>query len=718
MTSHEPVLHALSVEPSSARAGDTVRAVFRTRNLGALASPPGLVRFDFGEGLEPLGPPEVTLDPVEPGCDVLATVNARVSAPHADRVEILVRAELRFADRALASNVCAVTVRSRPVLDGPASGTFVEPVDGETVRVRAVVTNEGAGPAGALRILVPTPLGCARDPASAATVLDRQRLDAGESAELAFLATIAGPGAELCADEGEVQLCDEGRSVALPVRSTFVPVPALAAPEIVLSHARRRVEIAVSVRNDGWADARGVRVRIALPEGLHPVDESLTADGMPVTARAVRAAAAEPIARAERERDARTVVLAVVAARTTARVALAATYRPGGTGGTIRVTLNDDAVDVPFAPHRERVLRVRIIGSPRTVAPGEPLRIVARVENLGDAAEELRFAIDGVQDADRGEDARMLAAGTATVVSLPAVAPHEPGDVRGTFVVFDGDGERARAGFVVPVRSVRAAASEAPAGEAPPCEVADAPAERGAGAAFAVRLVLESIPPAATIDAATVDDADADDVAAAACAPLAFSLRLDAARLDEIARLRSGFASGGLAGHLFALRLFFPDAGTVRDPGISAALAVLSDRLRDVFDRLFVKLRIPGFVLCCDDLEDPPLRAAIVALLGRLDAGIDEGVPPAFAAAPLGAPEALRSLTALLPSRCDDDPRLADALGRHAALLDDALGRYAGAPLELFDEGLAHRSEPALDIARAEIVDLLRPHLATLESVC
>ena len=78
------------------------------------------------------------------------------------------------------------------MLDGPASGTFVEAVDAETVRVRAVVTNEGAGPAGALRIVLPVPLGCVRD-GGGAPVLARQGLDAGESAELAFEARIVAP---------------------------------------------------------------------------------------------------------------------------------------------------------------------------------------------------------------------------------------------------------------------------------------------------------------------------------------------------------------------------------------------------------------------------------------------------------------------------------------------------------------------------------------------
>jgi uncharacterized repeat protein (TIGR01451 family) len=730
MTSHEPVLHALSVEPRSARAGETVRAVFRTRNLGALASPRGAVWFSFGEGLEPIGAPEVLVDPVDPGGDVTAIVHARVSAPRVERAEIAVCAELRLADRVLGTNICVVTVRSRPVLDGPASGTFVDAVDGETVRVRAIVTNEGDGPAGALRIIVPVPLGCASDACNAPAVLDRLRLAAGESAELAFEARIAEPVLEICADEGAVVVLEDGRRVALPVRRTLAAVAALATPEIVLARSRRRVEIGVAVRNDGWVDARDVRVRIALPDGLRPVDGSVAVDGMPVAARAAqRGGTAEPIARAEREGDARTVVVAVVPARATVCVALAAAFRPDCADGTIRLAVNDDDVAVGFAPHRARELRVRIVGGPRSVAPGEAVRIAARVENLGDVAEELTFAIDGASEAERvAEPARTLAAGTAAVVSVPLTVPRGVVDeaaYSGAFVVLDATGERARTAFMVPVRErVRPAAAEA-ALDADPIEppaASIAPPGSEAGAAFAVRLVLEAVPPRAPAAIAALATLPPEPLPAAdaqaSCDPMEFSIRLDDARLDEIGRLLHGLRSPGLVGHLFALRLFFPDACAAYDAGVSAALGVVGDRLRDVFDRLFVKLRIPGYAVCCDDLEDGALRAAIVALLDRFDAGVDDGVPAAFAAAPFGAPAVLRAMTALLPARCDDDPRLAAALARHAALLDDALSRYEGVPLELFDEALAHRSEPALDAARADLVDALRPHLMVAEIAC
>ena len=148
MTSvHEPVLHALSVEPRAARPGETVCVIFRTRNLGTAASPPGSVAFLLGDRLEAAGDAEVAVGSVAPGEDVAAVLYARVGVPLDDGAELAAQAVLRVPGAELATNVCVLRVRSRPVLDGAASGTFVELLDADRVRVRAVVTNEGDGAA-------------------------------------------------------------------------------------------------------------------------------------------------------------------------------------------------------------------------------------------------------------------------------------------------------------------------------------------------------------------------------------------------------------------------------------------------------------------------------------------------------------------------------------------------------------------------------------------
>ncbi|HEY6237074.1 MAG TPA: hypothetical protein VIW69_18370, partial [Candidatus Elarobacter sp.] len=167
--------------------------IFRTRNLGTSASPPGTVTFLLGDGFAALDETEVAVGSLAPGEDVVAAVRGRVAAPLDDRTELAVQAVLHVPDAALGTNVCAVRVRSRPVLDGAASGTFVEPVDADRVRVRAVVTNEGDGAARDVRIHVPAPAGCSRINTDERDVVDVERLEAGASMTVVFEARIAEP---------------------------------------------------------------------------------------------------------------------------------------------------------------------------------------------------------------------------------------------------------------------------------------------------------------------------------------------------------------------------------------------------------------------------------------------------------------------------------------------------------------------------------------------
>jgi hypothetical protein len=213
-----------------------------------------------------------------------------------------------------------------------------------------------------------------------------------------------------------------------------------------------------------------------------------------------------------------------------------------------------------------------------------------------------------------------------------------------------------------------------------------------------------------------------------------FSSRLEADRLGEVARLLDA-DGGGLVPHVLALRSLLPDRETSDDPRIAAALDGMRHALRDVFDRLFVKLRIPGFDVVSDDVDDIVLRSALIGLFERLlDAspGSDrcDGAAvritrervrellAAFADAPYGSPAMLRALVALMPTRCEFDPVLSAALARYACALDDVLARYEGVPLELFDDALARASDRALDDARTGLVVALRGRAAFAEVAC
>ncbi|MDP9105314.1 MAG: hypothetical protein M3N49_05205, partial [Candidatus Eremiobacteraeota bacterium] len=187
-----------------------------------------------------------------------------------------------------------------------------------------------------------------------------------------------------------------------------------------------------------------------------------------------------------------------------------------------------------------------------------------------------------------------------------------------------------------------------------------------------------------------------------------------------------------------ALRAFFPDVDPSGDPVIGAALDDVRCALRDVFDRLFVKLRIPGFSVATDDVDDVALRRAMTGFFQRLlDApGRDDRCEDATVAtvritreragellaaladAPYGAPAALRALVALLPTRCESDPLLSAALARYACALDDSMARYEGVPLELFDDALARASDRALGDARAALAVAFRSRTAFAEVSC
>ena len=253
------------------------------------------------------------------------------------------------------------------------------------------------------------------------------------------------------------------------------------------------------------------------------------------------------------------------------------------------------------------------------------------------------------------------------------------------------------------------------------------------------------------VDACVVDAASPDAVAVLDAQPagptadspepfaihddaFTFGLRLEPSRLHTAARLLD-IVGNGLVAHLFALRSFFPDDETSGDPRVSAALDGVRCALHDVFDRLFVKLRIPGFDVAADDVDDVVLRSAMIGLFERLlDASPGDGrcdgataritrgrvleLLVAFADAPHGAPAMLRALVALLPARCESDPLLGIAVARYACALDDVLARYDHAPLEIFDDALARGSDRALDDARAALAVELRGRTALAELTC
>jgi hypothetical protein len=194
---------------------------------------------------------------------------------------------------------------------------------------------------------------------------------------------------------------------------------------------------------------------------------------------------------------------------------------------------------------------------------------------------------------------------------------------------------------------------------------------------------------------------------------------------DDARRLLARGDDDGLLLHLFAVRALFPDAALGGDETVRAALDAARTALRDVFDRLFVKIRIPGFPVAADDIEDPTLRRALQMLFDllsttrespvaapmqatvRIDAARARAASALLATADLGAPAVLQTMLALVPTEVHDDPALATALTTYVEAIADALEPYVDAPAGVFDAALTAGRYPALDAARRGLIAAL-----------
>jgi len=179
-------------------------------------------------------------------------------------------------------------------------------------------------------------------------------------------------------------------------------------------------------------------------------------------------------------------------------------------------------------------------------------------------------------------------------------------------------------------------------------------------------------------------------------------------RLGRTLRFLGEARFGGLITHLFALRGFLPDA--VGDAHC-ASLSALRDSLREEFDRLFIKLRLPNYVIAPRDVETASLRATIGRVLD--EAAAAHGLPAASPTAELelrgtfrpadlrDLAESLResdlatslpwsALARLLP---DDAPPQAEYRDR----LIESLDALRNCDSSEFIDALQHHQDAALD---------------------
>jgi len=169
-------------------------------------------------------------------------------------------------------------------------------------------------------------------------------------------------------------------------------------------------------------------------------------------------------------------------------------------------------------------------------------------------------------------------------------------------------------------------------------------------------------------------------------------LALDAVRIAAIVRVLRGARGTGLLSHIPSLAALFPAGLTSGDPALDARFPRASEAIRGVYERLFVKLRIPGYDVAAADWDDAAGRAELLGLLegiagvpataqaagepgdlhGRIDPHRARTLRAELAGAPLGDPRALAAVAMLLPRH-----------GRGDAAA--AVGAYAGALIAAFD---------------------------------
>jgi hypothetical protein len=845
-TGFEPVLHALSVEPRTARPGEIVSIAFRARNDAALPSPEGTVVFELPDGLEPLDGVQAALRPAGAGEVACAVVRARVRPPRDQHTELALRARLMLPDMAAITNTCMFRVRSRAILDDDESGTFVELLDDDTVRVRAVVRNGGDGPALGVRLELPVPSGCRR--LDGEDTLGLERLDPGAVVTLEYLARIEQRVEHVVAEGAGVHFGAAWQMLA--VRSAVVLEPRIAQPAVAVRCSRRRVELDLALRNDGWAHAHDVPLRIALPAGVELAAATVAVDGIPLMPRR-RRGAAPSVARLAQQGDAHLLTIALLPARSTVRVTFAATHDGNAAPGLLELRLTDHRVEVELRPERHDELRVETLSVPLSVPPGALATIRARVVNAGDRAEHWNVALERSGLTEAAPVSRALEPGTFAIVELPLTVPASATDgerIPFALVLAGAQGERSRHELDVMVRMPSGgtapydediAVEEADDRVAPvvhavlrtpdgvvcgapfaasldidvedtveslivrtiddestqyvpgsttagDCIVLDSAGRsrlsgglvlRGIPAATRVRIGWRSLaaaPPGTSlaigvelevdgiqrtvtpvevevhdapafairpaelpyhVDAPTLaphdrataepgedltdDDAGTDDLSNDTFAshdrepvdrdPIPVAAR----RWNDVARLMYGARCTGLVLHLLALRALFPEPDPDAGDAVTRARDAVGEALRDLFDRLFIKLRIPNFIAGTDDLEDGVLRRA---LLAYGDANGDEARNAVLLDAPLGGPTALRALISAVVN-AHDSP-FDRAVAQYFHQLDAVLCAFEDVPLGVFEAALESDSDRRLDAARANVLALLDEQLVHEPLAC
>jgi len=174
----------------------------------------------------------------------------------------------------------------------------------------------------------------------------------------------------------------------------------------------------------------------------------------------------------------------------------------------------------------------------------------------------------------------------------------------------------------------------------------------------------------------------------------------------------------GLVTHLFAIRALFPDA--IGDTH-ATTLTATREALRESLDRLFIKLRLPNYVVAPRDIETPSFRATVerfalgvgdargtpaqpaaaaLILRGECDVDAIHEIGERLAQAPLAGALSWNALARMLPGATP-------ALAEYRDSLVDVLDELSDAETIEFLDALQRKAYPDLDAALQAVRETL-----------
>ena len=478
-------LRTLHVSPGRVvEPGMTVHANFTFRNLGGGTATGFRVRFRLPEGLTYLvGTARIDDAPIDeqggltsllqgagaqigdvpPGGERRISLAYSVATTIENGTPISLQAAISsFEVPVIGSNVVRLVVRSRPVLQGPATKLSLsavrELVPGAELQMRAQIHNSGQSSAHDVVALIPVPANTSYVPQSA-RIDGRPPEDLSEAEPFGLtrptvVAPTLGPGATI--DVGYRVRIDptlaDGTPIAAhasvctqelaefalaPVTLKIPSAPSFAGEETSFRVeceddvvAGQRVRCAVRLRNGGTARAKGVRVRVTLPEGIAYSAGSRSIDGAPAV---------------DRDRDPGVFELGDVEPGRSLEVGLAGVVRSPVANG----------LELPLAARVhwskgerafERTLTARSQPAfpaafnaleretPRLLAPGDAAAFTVRLQNMGaDAASDARLRIEADAELEHlrvTERDSELVLGDDGEVHLDTLEPNVPRTLR------------------------------------------------------------------------------------------------------------------------------------------------------------------------------------------------------------------------------------------------------------------------------------------------